>query len=237
MKPGRSGPEFQFHQVAECATSAVIKIGCLPAGPAIAMTAIEPHNGLWLNSLNSFRGNPMTQNSFSLLKSLKPAPTTRPTGLAASGFPLPRSRLICLLFLGLLLVSAQCDKAQKDGLPPEEVANRLMDGLLANDSEKAKKYVTDSSTIILTVVMKLISHGEEAASQSEKADTNDLKTKLRQHTSNMSCKIEAQLAECSFLSNEIPTLPLQLTDEGWRVDLWLYLKRIRARTQPTQESI
>ncbi|MCB1140214.1 MAG: hypothetical protein KDK23_15765 [Leptospiraceae bacterium] len=129
-----------------------------------------------------------------------------------------RTLLISALGCCLLLSSA-C--SEPDGLKPEEVSRRFVEAVAKPDAEEARKYVTFSSKLLVTVVIKLFTMAEDS-SKEDNAKTRELREELKQMASTIRCNEVTdgmELVHCSFATDDSVAFPLVMTDDGWRLDL------------------
>ncbi|MCB1165854.1 MAG: hypothetical protein KDK33_06860 [Leptospiraceae bacterium] len=134
-----------------------------------------------------------------------------------------RTAIVSGLML-LLLLSSAC--SEPDGLAPEEVSRKFMEAVAKPDADEARKYVTFSSKLLVTVVIKLFTAAEEGSTE-DSAKAGQLREKLKGLAANIRCNEVAEGAEtvhCSFAANDSMAFPLVMTGEGWRLDLVQMIK-------------
>ncbi|MCB1170998.1 MAG: hypothetical protein KDK25_11710, partial [Leptospiraceae bacterium] len=129
-------------------------------------------------------------------------------------------RILLLSSLGFfLLFSSAC--SDPDGLKPEEVSRRFVEAVAKPDAEEARKYVTFSSKLLVTVVIKLFTMAEDSSTE-DSAKTRELREELKQLASDIRCdevKEGMETVHCTFAADDSVAFPLVMTSDGWRLDL------------------
>lgn len=145
--------------------------------------------------------------------------------------PVRQTILISALSLSLLFASA-C--SEPDGLKPEEVSRRFVEAVAKPDAAEARKYVTFSSKLLVTVVIELFAMAENSSRQ-QGSETAELREELKLLASDIRCTEEKEGMEtvyCTFAADDSVAFPLVKTDDGWRLDLVQLLEEQKGKNSP-----